>query len=106
MGTSRPCLRTLTAALAAAALATCSGSPALPIGPTGGAETPAPGGIVRDYTLTAQAITLELKPGLNVQAWTFNGTSPGPELVSRAGDLSVSGSAIGWRWRPPFTGTA
>ena len=48
---------------------------------------PAAGGIVRDFQLTAEQATLELEPGLQVQAWTFNGTSPGPELRATVGDV-------------------
>lgn len=48
---------------------------------------PAAGGIVRDFQLTAELATLELEPGLRVQAWTFNGTSPGPELRATVGDV-------------------
>ena len=82
-----PCFRALIAAGALAALAACSAAPGPAIGPSGGIATPAPGGTVRSYTLTAAATNLELKPGLTVHAWTFNGTSPGPELVATVGDL-------------------
>ena len=70
-----------------AALTTCSGGPGAWIGPSAGVDTPAPGGIVRDFTLTAATTTLELRPGLNVHAWTYNGTSPGPELRATVGDV-------------------
>ena len=71
----------------AIALAACAGAPAPPVGPTGGTATPAPGGITRDYLLTAEPASIELKPGLRVQAWTYNGTSPGPELLATVGDV-------------------
>ena len=71
----------------AIALAACAGGVPPPIGPTGRTATPAAGGVVRDYQLTAEPATLELKPGLRVQAWTFNGTSPGPELLATVGDV-------------------
>ena len=87
MRAARRCLRALVAIGAAAALTACSGGPAPAIGPSAGIDSPAPGGTVRDYTLTAAASTLELKPGLTVHAWSYNGTSPGPELRATAGDL-------------------
>jgi FtsP/CotA-like multicopper oxidase with cupredoxin domain len=58
-----------------------------PIGPAGGDRTPAAGGTIRQYDLVAAATTVELKPGLKVQAWTYNGTTPGPELTGVVGDL-------------------
>ena len=87
MRAARGYVRALVAAAAGAALTVCSAGPVTAIGPSGGVNTPAPGGSVRDYTLTAEATTLELKPGLRVHAWTFNGTSPGPQLEARVGDL-------------------
>ena len=87
MQTPGPHFRALVAAGALAALTACSAAPSQVIGPSGGIVGPAPGGTVRSYTLTAAAATLELKPGLTVHAWTFNGTSPGPELVATVGDL-------------------
>jgi FtsP/CotA-like multicopper oxidase with cupredoxin domain len=77
----------LASAAVAIALAACGGGPPTTIGPIGGTGTPAAGGVVRDYQLTAEAATLELKPGLRVHAWTFNGTSPGPELRATVGDV-------------------
>ncbi|MFG2059568.1 multicopper oxidase family protein [Micromonospora sp. NPDC048930] len=41
----------------------------------------------RRFTLTAQATTIGLDSGQQVQAWTFNGITPGPELRARQGDL-------------------
>ena len=87
MRADRRHLRTLIAAAAAVALTACAAGPAPAIGPSGGIDAPAAGGTVRDYTLTAEATTLELKPGLSVHAWTFNGTSPGPELRVTVGDV-------------------
>ncbi|HEY8761455.1 MAG TPA: multicopper oxidase family protein [Candidatus Dormibacteraeota bacterium] len=78
---------TLASAAVAIALAACAAGPQAPIGPSGGTATPAPGGVVRDYRLTAEQTSLEVKPGLRVQAWTFNGTSPGPELRATVGDV-------------------
>jgi FtsP/CotA-like multicopper oxidase with cupredoxin domain len=67
----------------------CSPGTSPPIGPSGSARGPAPGGQVRHYALTAEAATIELKPGLRVPAWTYNGTVPGPELRVQVGDLVV-----------------
>ena len=33
---------------------------------------------IREYTLIAENTTLEIAPGLRVDAWTYNGTIPGP----------------------------
>jgi FtsP/CotA-like multicopper oxidase with cupredoxin domain len=87
MRANRPCRHALTCAALAIVLAACAGESQTAIGPSGGTSMPAAGGVVRDYQLTAEAATLELKPGLKVQAWTFNGTSPGPELRATVGDV-------------------
>lgn len=58
-----------------------------PIGPTGAAREPAPGGAIRHFDLTAEPATIELKPGLRINAWTYNGTVPGPTLHATVGDL-------------------
>jgi FtsP/CotA-like multicopper oxidase with cupredoxin domain len=73
----------------AVAVAACSSGARAPIGPSGGQATPGPGGSVREYDLVAVPAVLELKPGLRVQAWTYNGTSPGPQLNGAVGDLLV-----------------
>ncbi|MGH2561928.1 MAG: multicopper oxidase domain-containing protein [Thermomicrobiales bacterium] len=39
------------------------------------------------YTLTAKQATVELNSGTTIDAWTFNGQAPGPELRVRQGDL-------------------
>ena len=39
------------------------------------------------FTLVAQKKTIELASGHTVEAWTFNGQVPGPQLVVREGDL-------------------
>ena len=44
---------------------------------------------VRTFTLTARPARLRLGPGVVVDAWTYNGTSPGPTLRVRQGDLVV-----------------
>ncbi|MGI5239808.1 multicopper oxidase family protein [Dactylosporangium sp. CA-139066] len=42
---------------------------------------------VRRFTLTAQESTVRLDSGAQVAAWTFNGVTPGPQLVVHQGDL-------------------
>jgi FtsP/CotA-like multicopper oxidase with cupredoxin domain len=39
------------------------------------------------FTLVAQKKTIDLPSGHTVEAWTFNGQVPGPEMVVREGDL-------------------
>jgi FtsP/CotA-like multicopper oxidase with cupredoxin domain len=39
------------------------------------------------FTLTARQQTLRLRSGATVEAWSFNGQIPGPELRARQGDL-------------------
>jgi FtsP/CotA-like multicopper oxidase with cupredoxin domain len=46
-----------------------------------------PGEPDRRFTLTAQKTRVELSSGKTVQAWTFDGKAPGPELRVRQGDL-------------------
>jgi len=41
----------------------------------------------RRFTLVAQKSEIELPTGHKIEAWTFNGRVPGPELVVREGDL-------------------
>ncbi|GAA1858891.1 multicopper oxidase family protein [Asanoa iriomotensis] len=41
----------------------------------------------RSFTLTAQAAKVPLTSGATVEAWTFNGQVPGPELRVREGEL-------------------
>ena len=55
--------------------------------PGGQALTSAPGGEIRDFSLTAAPATLELRPGLKTDVWAYNGTVPGPELRVKVGDL-------------------
>ncbi|MEV6928928.1 multicopper oxidase family protein [Dactylosporangium sp. NPDC051485] len=53
-----------------------------------GADTTAAGDVAVDrFTLTAQEATVRLDSGEQVAAWTFNGATPGPQLVVRQGDL-------------------
>ncbi|MEU8618696.1 multicopper oxidase family protein [Streptomyces sp. NPDC048623] len=41
----------------------------------------------RRFTLTAQEATIKLASGRTVEAWTFNGQIPGPELRMKQGEL-------------------
>ncbi|MBO3745462.1 multicopper oxidase family protein [Streptosporangiaceae bacterium NEAU-GS5] len=50
-----------------------------------GASAPA-GGTVRRYTLTARKATITLPSGRRFQAWTFDGTAPGPAITATVGD--------------------
>ncbi|PZF81050.1 multicopper oxidase family protein [Jiangella anatolica] len=52
-----------------------------------GATAPAPGGAVRPYTVTARRASVALTSGTTVDAWTFDGTLPGPPLTAVQGDL-------------------
>jgi nitrite reductase (NO-forming) len=45
--------------------------------------------ITREYTLIAENTTLEIAPGLRVDAWTYNGTIPGPTLTATEGDRVI-----------------
>ena len=42
-----------------------------------------------EYTLIPENTTLEIAPGLRVDAWTYNGTSPGPTLTATEGDRVI-----------------
>ncbi|QLH09956.1 multicopper oxidase domain-containing protein [Candidatus Nitrosotenuis sp. DW1] len=43
----------------------------------------------REYTIIAQDTTLEIAPGVRVEAWTFNGTVPGPTIRATEGDRVI-----------------
>lgn len=45
--------------------------------------------ITREYTIIAQDTTVEIAPGVRVEAWTFNGTIPGPTLRATEGDRVI-----------------
>ena len=47
---------------------------------------PASADKVKEITLTVEQKTLEIAPGVPYEAWTFNGTVPGPILRVRQGD--------------------
>ena len=42
-----------------------------------------------EYTLIAEETTLEIAPGLRVDAWTYNGTVPGPTITATEGDRMI-----------------
>ena len=46
----------------------------------------ASGQTVRDYTLVATDVQLEVAPGVMFPAWTYNGSVPGPTLRATEGD--------------------
>lgn len=52
-----------------------------------GPDAPAPGGTVRRHTLTAKTATVRLGSGGDVDAWTYDGTLPGPAITATQGDL-------------------
>ncbi|GII29283.1 multicopper oxidase family protein [Planotetraspora mira] len=72
-------------------LAMAAGSPAKPQGrpvtSLRGPATPAAGGVVRRYTLSAETAAITLSSGRKVDAWTFNGQVPGPPITANVGDL-------------------
>lgn len=41
------------------------------------------------YTIIAQDTTVEIAPGVRVEAWTYNGTIPGPTLRATEGDRVI-----------------
>ena len=44
-------------------------------------------GRVREYSLVARDVELEIAPGVFFPAWTYNGTVPGPVIRATEGDL-------------------
>ncbi|MBQ1047283.1 multicopper oxidase family protein [Micromonospora sp. C51] len=52
-----------------------------------GPNTPAPGGVRRAYGVTARKAAVRLPSGKDVDAWTFDGAAPGPQLSATQGDL-------------------
>ncbi|HWV85729.1 MAG TPA: multicopper oxidase domain-containing protein [Capillimicrobium sp.] len=51
-----------------------------------GAAAPAPAAVV-PVELTARHATVQVAPGVRMEAWTFNGTMPGPTIRVREGDV-------------------
>jgi hypothetical protein len=62
------------------------GSPRVPFELPRDSAPAKPTGVVDRFTLTAAPAAWELFPGHTVNAWLFNGVSPGPTLVVHAGD--------------------
>lgn len=52
-----------------------------------GVDTPAPGGARHTHVLTARKATVRLESGRDLDAWTYNGTVPGPPITATQGDL-------------------
>ena len=53
----------------------------------GGTVSTLPNGqTLREYTIVAQNKTIEIVPGVDFPAWTFNGRIPGPTIRVREGD--------------------
>jgi len=67
--------------------AACASPDRNPLGPTGQATQPAPGGSIREFDLSAVPAVIQLGPGVKVHAWTYNGTIPGPQIRVTVGDL-------------------
>ena len=42
--------------------------------------------VTREFYITAEDTTIEIAPGVRVEAWTYNGTIPGPTLRATEGD--------------------
>jgi FtsP/CotA-like multicopper oxidase with cupredoxin domain len=51
------------------------------------ATAPAPGGQVRRFELAARRASVTLASGTRTEAWTYNGSAPGPEITATEGDL-------------------
>ena len=66
------------------AAASPAGSAAISVADLTGPRTGEPD---KRFTLVAEKNTIELPSGRTVEAWTFNGQAPGPQLVVREGDL-------------------
>lgn len=45
------------------------------------------GTTLREFTIIAEDKTLEVSPGVFMEAWTYNGTIPGPTIRATEGDL-------------------
>ncbi|HZR44305.1 MAG TPA: multicopper oxidase family protein [Ktedonobacteraceae bacterium] len=58
-----------------------------PVIPIAKLQAPQTAEHVDAFTLTAEPAHLSFGPGHSADAWTFNGTSPGPTLHARQGDL-------------------
>ena len=65
----------------------CQGNAA--ITPMASLQAPQTAEHIKTFTLTARASQLSLGTARRVDAWTFDGTSPGPTLHVRQGDLVI-----------------
>ena len=45
--------------------------------------------VTQEFTITAEDTTIEIAPGVRVEAWTYNGTIPGPTLRATEGDRVI-----------------
>ncbi|GAA5017015.1 multicopper oxidase family protein [Actinopolymorpha pittospori] len=52
-----------------------------------GPDTPGPGGSRREHVLVARKATVRVESGRDFDAWTYNGTVPGPAITATEGDL-------------------
>lgn len=57
--------------------------------PIASLQAPVAAAHTANFTLTAEPAQLDLGAGVRADAWTFNGTAPGPTLRVRQGDLVV-----------------
>ncbi|MGC5053370.1 multicopper oxidase family protein [Micromonospora sp. DT48] len=64
-----------------------SGASPVSVADLRGPDTPAPGGVRRAYELTARKAAVRLPSGQDVDAWTFEGVAPGPQITATQGDL-------------------
>ncbi len=74
-------------ATSAAALIDLSKSPPADFQAHPAALAPIPRGRVHHITLTVQAKIREVAPGVRQELWTYNGSTPGPVLHGRIGDI-------------------
>lgn len=80
----RTCISTLVTVVALAGCASnATNAPATPSGPS--QLPPVPSGNTVRVNLTLLDRTIVLTPGVRYQAWTFNGTTPGPVIHARVG---------------------
>ena len=61
----------------------------LPSSSSSSSSSPSQQPKTHEYTLIAENTTLEIAPGLRVDAWTYNGTVPGPTITATEGDRVI-----------------
>ncbi|PJE95962.1 copper oxidase [Streptomyces carminius] len=65
-----------------------SGSrPARSVAELRGSGSPSSGGTTRRHVLTAKTAAVRLASGREIDAWTYNGRVPGPEITATEGDV-------------------